>query len=241
MTQSADAIVIGAGVIGAAVALELARKGYQTVCIDKNPAAGYGPTSSSSACVRAHYSSRDSVAVAYEGFAFWKDWENYLGAPDERGLARYVNCGTVLLKSDDQQYRKSLEHYRALGVPFEDWDTGTLLSRVPYYDAHRFWPPSRPADASFWETPTTELDGAVFTPDSGYVSDPALATHNLQRAAEAAGARFLLRRTVVEVRSGSRVQGSPSTAASASTPRWWSTWPARTPLWSTRWPASSPA
>jgi len=147
----------------------------------------------------------------------------------------------VLLKSDDQQYRKSLEHYRALGVPFEDWDTGTLLSRVPYYDAHRFWPPSRPADDSFWETPTTELDGAVFTPDSGYASDPVLATHNLQRAAEAAGARFLLRRTVVEVRSGSRVQGSPSTAASASTPRWWSTWPARTPLWSTRWPASSPA
>ena len=63
---------------------------------------------------------------------------------------------------------------------------------MPYYDAHRFWPPSRPSDDSFWEPSTTVLDGAIYTPDSGYMSDPALATHNLQRAAEAAGGRFVL-------------------------------------------------
>lgn len=207
MTQTADAVVIGAGVIGAAVAFELAKKGYRPLCIEKNPAAGYGSTSSSSACVRAHYSSREGVAMAFEGFSYWKDWGNYLGVPDERGLARYVQCGTVLLKSRDEQYRKSLEHYRALGVPFEDWDTQTLHQRVPYYDTHEFWPPSRPADDSFWQPPVEQLDGAIFTPDSGYMSDPALATHNLQRAAEQAGAQFLFRRQVMEIRSNGRVRG----------------------------------
>lgn len=207
MTQSADAIVIGAGVIGAAVTFELSKRGIRALSIDRNAAAGYGSTSSSSACVRAHYSSRAGVAMAHEGFSYWQDWGNYLGVEDERGTARYVNCGTVLLKSDDLQYRTSLGFYDALGVAYEDWDTGTLVERVPYYDPHRFWPPSRPADESFWEPPTAVLDGAIYTPGSGYMSDPALATHNLQRAAEAAGGRFLLRRQVAEIRRNGRVQG----------------------------------
>lgn len=207
MSQTADAVVIGAGVIGAAVAYELGKLGYRTLNVDKNPAAGYGSTSSSSACVRAHYSSRDGVAMAYEGFSVWQDWAGYLGVDDERGLARYVNCGTVLLKSDDGQHLKSVEHYRALGVAYEDWDADTLRARVPYYDIHRFWPPSRPEDDSFWRTPERELEGAIFTPGSGYMSDPALATHNLQRAAEALGGRFLFRRQVTGIRSNHRVQG----------------------------------
>ncbi len=207
MTEAADAIIIGAGVIGAAVAFELSKRGLRALSIDRNPASGYGSTSSSSACVRAHYSSREGVAMAYEGFAYWQDWGNYLGVEDERGTARYVNCGTVLLKSDDRQYLKSLEFYDALGVAYQDWDTDTLIERVPYYDAHRFWPPSRPVDDSFWEPATAMLDGAIYTPGSGYISDPALATHNLQRAAEALGGQFMLRSEVTEIRSNGRVQG----------------------------------
>ena len=43
MSRKADVVIIGAGVIGAATAYELARKGYKTLNIDKLPAAGYGP------------------------------------------------------------------------------------------------------------------------------------------------------------------------------------------------------
>lgn len=207
MTETADAIIIGAGVIGAALAFELSKRGLATLNIDKNPASGYGSTSSSSACVRAHYSSREGVAMAHEGFSYWQDWGNYLGVEDERGPARYVSCGTVLLKSDDQQYKRSLAFYDELGVAYEDWDTATLAERVPYYDPHRFWPPSRPVDESFWEPSATLLDGAIYTPGSGYMNDPALAAHNLQRAAEAAGGRFLLRRQVTAIRRNGRVQG----------------------------------
>jgi len=78
MKTTSDAVIIGAGVIETATAFELCKRGYQTLNIDKLPAAGYGPTSSSCSIVRAHYSSWDGVAMAHEGFSYWRDWPNYL-------------------------------------------------------------------------------------------------------------------------------------------------------------------
>jgi sarcosine oxidase subunit beta len=195
-----DVVIIGAGVIGAAIAFELAKKGYRTVNVDKLPASGYGPTSNSCAIVRAHYSSYEGVAMAYEGFFYWKDWAGYLGVTDESGMARYVNSGTVLLKSGTGHHEKVLRHYRALGIPYEEWDLAELQRRMPIYDTHAFWPPKRPDDEDFWRVPEVELDGAIFTPGSGYVNDPQLATHNLQRAAEVHGGRFIFRTKVTEIR-----------------------------------------
>src|SRR5918992_884951 len=200
MRKNADAVIVGAGVIGAAIAFELGKRGYETLSIDKLPAAGYGPTSSSCSIVRAHYSSWDGVALAYEGFFYWKDWPNYLDAEDERGFAQYMNSGTVLLKSKTGHHEKVLEHYRDLGVEHEEWDTEELGERVPYYDLHAFWPPRRPEDDAFWEKPGDVLPGAIYTPGSGYVNDPQLATHNLQRAAEAKGGEFMFRSAVGEIR-----------------------------------------
>ena len=41
MKKRYDAIIIGAGVIGAAIAFQLAEQGYKTLNIDRLPAAGY--------------------------------------------------------------------------------------------------------------------------------------------------------------------------------------------------------
>jgi sarcosine oxidase, subunit beta len=206
---TSDAIIIGAGVIGAATAFELCKRGYQTLNIDKLPAAGYGPTSSSCAIVRAHYSSWDGVAMAHEGFSYWRDWPNYLEIDaNGREIAKYMQCGTVLLKSKTGHHEKVLEHFRTLGVDHEEWDTDTLKSRVPYYDVHEFWPPSRPEGADFWRKPSEELEGAIYTSGSGYVNDPQLATRDLQLAAEAKGGTFLFDARIVEIRkSGGRVLG----------------------------------
>src|ERR687887_2154064 len=142
MTKQADAIIIGSGVIGASIAYELAKRGYKTLNIDKLPSAGYGPTSNSCSIVRAHYSSRDGVAMAYEGFSYWKDWENYLGVVDDQGMAKYMNCGTVLLKSATGHDEKVLKHYRDLGVEHEEWDVKTLKEKIPVYDTTRSGRPS---------------------------------------------------------------------------------------------------
>ena len=50
-----DAIVIGAGVIGAAIGYELSKLGRRTLNIDKLPAAGYGSTSNTCAIIRFSY------------------------------------------------------------------------------------------------------------------------------------------------------------------------------------------
>jgi glycine/D-amino acid oxidase-like deaminating enzyme len=69
-----DAIIIGAGVIGGAVAYELARRGHRTLSIDKGPGAGYGSTSASSAIIRFSYSTETGVAAAWDGMHYWKNW-----------------------------------------------------------------------------------------------------------------------------------------------------------------------
>jgi sarcosine oxidase, subunit beta len=208
MTQNTDAIVIGAGVIGASIAFELCKRGYGTVNIDKLPAAGYGPTSNSCSIVRAHYSSRDGVAMAYEGFFYWQDWPEYVGDADESGLAKYMQSGTILLGSATGHHDKVLRHYRDLGVEHELWDNAELQRRIPIYDTGAFWPPRRPSDPHFWDEAQGELDGAIFTPGSGYVNEPQLATHNLQRAAQEHGGRFLFRAEVAEIRrDNGRVRG----------------------------------
>ena len=208
MGDQIDAVVIGAGVIGTAIGFELSMKGYRTLNVDKGFAAGHGATSNSCAIVRAHYSSLDGVAMAYEGFRYWENWRDYLGVDDESGFARYMRCGTLLLKSPTGHHQKVLPHYDRLGVEYEDWDTATLKARFPVLDTRLYWPPSRPDDPDFFAERDGELEGAVFTPGSGYVNDPALASHNLQRAAEASGARFLFGRRVTGIdRERDRVAG----------------------------------
>jgi sarcosine oxidase subunit beta len=203
-----DAIIVGAGIIGAAVAFELAKKGYSTLNLDKLPASGYGSTSNSCAIVRAHYSTYDGVAMAYEGFSYWKDWAGYLDAEDERGHALYMQCGTVLFMLDGGHHEKVLPLFDQVDVPYEVWDNETLAERVPFFEHGTHGEPCRPEDDRFWAEPEGELIGALFTPDSGYVSDPQLATHNLQRAAEAVGGEFRFNAEVADVRrANGRVAG----------------------------------
>lgn len=208
MEPSVDVAIIGAGIIGAATAVELGRRGYRTLNLEMLPAAGYGPTGDSCAIVRFHYSSLDGVAMSYEGSFYWKDWEGYLGTVDERGTARYRECGTILIKSRTGQFQKAIRHFDELRVPYDDWDAAELARRAPLFDVREFWPPRSPADPSFHDEPERELDGAIFTPDAGYVVDPQLATHNLQVAAEEIGGAFRFNARVVDIlRDSGRVAG----------------------------------
>jgi sarcosine oxidase, subunit beta len=197
--ETADVVVIGAGIIGAAIAFELAKRGHSTINVDANAGPSLGATSNSCAIVRSHYSTLEGVAMAYEGFRYWQEWDDYVGVTDEAGMAVYRQCGTATLKSRSGHHLKYLPHYRSLGVEFEEWDSAELKRRVPFLDTREFWPPRRPDDPEFWREPESELEGAVFTPGSGYVNDPALAGHNLAAAATALGGRFRYRAMVTGI------------------------------------------
>jgi sarcosine oxidase subunit beta len=206
--SSHDVIVIGAGVIGATVAFELAKRGYSTLNVEKLGGAGLGSTGASCAIVRASYSTWDGVAMANESIYAWNDWANYVGDADEAGLARYVPCGSVTLEDANGHYDKVLGLYREVGVDHEEWDAAQILERLPFLNLRSYWPPSRPGDEGFWSASEQRIRRAIFTPKSGYVTDPQLSAHNVQRAAERLGALFRFRAEVAEIlTSRGRVSG----------------------------------
>jgi len=200
MTETIDAIIIGAGVIGAAIAFEMAKSGKKTISIDKNPAAGYGSTSSSCAIIRVHYSTFPGTAFAYEGSFFWRDWANYLGVEDENGLAKFRNCGCLVMQTAQNNYMKAhITHCDSLNIPYEIWNSEQIKKQLPIYDLNGYWPPKLLRDDTFGEKTGSTVDSGVYFPTAGYVSDPQLAAHNLQRAAEAHGARFLFNRRITGI------------------------------------------
>lgn len=185
-----DAVIIGAGIIGANMSFEMSKAGYKTLNVDKLPAAGYGSTANSCAIVRTHYSTYAGVAMAYEGFMYWKDWDNYLEVEDERGNAGFVQCGGVFIGDDSRYDDKVLPLFDEVGIEYEKWDVNHLAKRLPGIDTGEHGPPKRPEDDAFWQHPPKQITGAVHTPVAGYITDPQLAAHNLQRAAEAKGGEF---------------------------------------------------
>jgi len=194
-----QAVIIGGGVIGCAIALQLARKGYRTTNVDKNAEVGSGSTSNSCAMVRFSYSTLEGVMLAHEGCQYWQNWPEFLGVQDERGFAKFIQCGHLMLRIDESDRAQVIERYQQLGIRFEVWDNATIRERLPVMTTGSFFPPKPVDDPHFWDDSTSEIAGGVFTPDAGYIPDPQLATHNLRRAIEAAGGRFLLRREVVKV------------------------------------------
>ena len=119
-----------------------------------------------------------------------------------------MQCGTVLFMLEGGHHEKVLPLFDEVGVPYEVWDNDTLAERVPFFEHGTHGEPCRPEDDRFWAEPQGELVGALFTPDSGYVSDPQLATHNLQRAAENVGGEFRFNVEVADVRrADGRVAG----------------------------------
>ena len=209
MRETYDAIIIGAGVIGAAIGFELAKAGWRTLNIDKLPEAGFGPTSASCAIIRVHYSTLDGTALAYEGYHYWRDWADYLETEDESGLARFVECGCLVMQTEQNGHlAKHLSLADQLGIPYEHWSADRLAERFAGMTLARYAPAKRIDDPGFGLPTGGSLAGGIFFPTAGYVTDPKLSAHNLQRAAEAKGGRFRFGRAVVEiVRAGGRIAG----------------------------------
>jgi sarcosine oxidase subunit beta len=205
-----DVIIIGAGVIGASVALGLSRNGYRTLNLDALPAAGYGSTSNSSGIIRPFYSATESCALAHEARHRWLKWPEYLQSPDDSGYAKYVECGKLMLlaEGDLKLFQRSLDAMTEVGVAFENLTVDELRNKFPAFDLASFGPPKSPDDPQFGVANKMPLTGGIFIPEAGYVSDPQLAAHNLQRAAEALGAQFKFNTRITAIdQSANRVTG----------------------------------
>ena len=193
-----DAVVIGAGVIGSAVAYELARKGLQVVVVDKAAAPGLGSTSSSSAVIRFNYSTYDGVALAWEAFQSWKNWRTHLGAPAEETIAEVRNIGVLMVNVPVVSVPLTKELFTKVGIEHEVLDAEGMARVVPGIDTGKYWPPKRIDDDAFWDDATESVE-AMYTPEGGYINDPLLAAVNLANAAQRQGVQFLFKKEVTEI------------------------------------------
>jgi len=211
MSQSYDAIIIGAGIIGCATSYALGRKGWRVLNLDSLPAAGYGSTSGSCAIIRPYYSTLDGSAMAYESHFYWKNWAEYLGGADldEKGLIQYVNCGALVMKTSLNGYlQHAIELMQALDSPIDELTPEQVVEKLPVWNTQSFGPVKLPEDPEFGIANDTPLSGAVLFHAAGYITDPQLATHNIMRAAEQVGSSFRYNARVSEIRqSNDRVCG----------------------------------
>jgi glycine/D-amino acid oxidase-like deaminating enzyme len=207
MRISADVVVVGAGVIGASIAFELAKQNLDVVVVDKAGGAGQGSTSASSAIIRFNYSRWDSVAASWEAKHCWENWADHLGLHEEAALASFHRTGMVMLDVPVAPTERLIGLFERAGIPFERWDAAALQARVPAIDVGRYWPPKTIDDEAFFDDTTDSL-GGVFMPEAGFVDDPQLAAQNLASAAERAGASLLYNRRITQVRrQGGRTSG----------------------------------
>ena len=195
---TADVLVVGAGVIGSATALELAKAGHDVLVVDRAGGPGHGSTSASSAIIRFTYSTFDGVATSWESQHCWAAWGEHLGLASDHGLARFRRTGMLFLDSPLVPRRSRVELLEQAGVPVEELDADQVCERFPYLDSGRYWPPKPVADDAFWDDATGRL-GGFLTPDAGFVDDPRLAADNLATAARARGARLELHAAVTAV------------------------------------------
>ncbi|WP_170436323.1 NAD(P)/FAD-dependent oxidoreductase [Ruegeria arenilitoris] len=204
-----DAIIIGTGVIGAAIAFELAKAGWKTLSLDRNAQVGHGSTAGSCAIVRMHYSTFDGTAFAWEGYHYWREWADYLGLPDGADLAQFRETGCLVMKTEANGHlSKHMKYSAELDCPFEEWSAERILDHLPIYSLDSFAPAKRMDDPAFGQPNGSRMQGAVFWPKAGYVTDPALSAQNLMQAATQRGAQVRTGVEVVEIlQEGGRVKG----------------------------------
>ena len=211
------AVVIGAGVIGSSIALQLKRLGHDVTVVERNSAAGMGSTSASSAVVRFNYSTFDAVALSWESYFLWKEFKelidgtnSYSSKPLSNSQEHYAHLedrGYVMLDVPVLSNDKTMALFDRAGIPYEIWDSNTLKARMVGIDAGRYWPNKPVKSDEFFNEASEEL-GAIFSKHGGYVSDPLLAAQNFAAAAKREGVNFKFRKAVVGIeKKNGRVSG----------------------------------
>lgn len=155
-----------------------------------------------------------STKFADEGYHFWQDWAGQLGISSDldSGVAAYrATGGGIMWTTASTGFLDACyANHDQLGIPYEVWDTETLLKNVPIFDPTSYYPPRRIEDPLFGSpSDEHEFHGAGFFPQAGYVSDPMLAANNVMTAAKATGkAEFRFNTAVasIDVNDG-RVSG----------------------------------
>ncbi|MGA9813597.1 MAG: FAD-binding oxidoreductase, partial [Terriglobales bacterium] len=161
-TTTADIVILGAGVIGASIAFQLARRrAGKVMVIDKGHVA-QGGSGRSSALVRMHYSYPPEVQLALVSLRMFENWRDVVGAEGDfrkTGFVRIVHPG------ETERLKQNVEMQRRLGVNVK------LIDRAGLKDLEPDWA-------------VDEVELAAYEPDSGYGDGAGVANDFLTQARE---------------------------------------------------------
>jgi len=103
MTQTADAVVIGGGIMGASTAYYLAKLGFGKIVLLEKYLLASGATGHSAANVRQHYSNEVTVRLAKRAVELFSNFDEELGYP-----CGFQQVGYMILARE--QDRPAIEH-----------------------------------------------------------------------------------------------------------------------------------
>jgi sarcosine oxidase subunit beta len=184
MAETADVIIVGAGIHGASLAFHLAERGLRPVVLEKATVAS-GATGRSSGMVRMHYDVEADARLAWRSLAYFVDWEERVG-----GDCGFNNVGFLQMVDphDLAALEANVAMQQRVGIVTEVVDATEVRRLLPGIEIG-------------------EDQVAAHEPRSGY-ADPSSSAACLMAAALRGGARLVQHAPVTEVRVvGDRIVG----------------------------------
>jgi len=168
MTETADVIVVGAGVQGASLAFHLARRGVRVLVLERGTVAS-GATGRSSGFVRMHYDLEAESRLAWASFPYFRDWAELVGA----GECGFVRTGFIELVPAPLvgNLRANVAIHQRIGIPTSVIGPDEVARLLP-------------------GIVTDDIVAAAHEPESGY-ADPAGTAAGFLAAARDRGARLV--------------------------------------------------
>jgi sarcosine oxidase subunit beta len=195
MSQTYDAIVIGAGVVGLSTAFHLAERGVKPVILERKEIAS-GATGRSSGLVRMHYDLEAESRLAWVSFQYFRDWKNRVG-----GECGFTRTGFLFIERAEhvENMRANVEMHKRIGIPTEVIPAAEVKKLAPSFK-------------------TDDFEFAAYEPESGY-ADPVLTANSFLSAAKARGAVYMQDCAVTGiVTAGGQVTGVNTTRGDFSAP-----------------------
>ncbi|MGH9607028.1 MAG: NAD(P)/FAD-dependent oxidoreductase [Terracidiphilus sp.] len=191
MSSTADVVILGAGIVGAACARECARRGLSTLIVDEGIVGG-GATAAGMGHIVVMDDSPMQLAITRYSRKLWIEL-----APELPSDIEFEQCGTLWVAAEEEEMsavHKKRSLYASVGVESEVLDSHALAEAEPQL--------RRP------------LSGALLVPSDAVLYPPCAASY-LVRDAVRMGARLLSSRTVLSAANG-RIRLSDGTEIHAA-------------------------
>jgi sarcosine oxidase subunit beta len=195
--ETADAVVIGAGIHGTNIAFHLARRGLKKVVLLEKTAIAAGASGKTGGLIGSHFGTEIKVRLAVAAMSTWL----HFGEVYETNVPAYDRCGRVWLvpSSDVAAMRGIVEVQRAHGADARMLDHAELRELVSQIDL-------------------AEVAGIAYEPDAG-IGDALGATSLVAAAAKRAGVDLRVGVAAQSIQTGGgQVRGVETKDGSISAP-----------------------